>query len=526
MIIPTHLLQNETSKELKLKNNDISILSNANLNIIRILKIYANEDIIKESSYFNFNNDNQKERSSESSKESPIYNYKKNNLRIKSNKTNNILNSNISNFSSDSITTKIMNNNNNIKTPNSNKEINKSIFSPHIAKDKENISVDKNLDKSPHKQKFSWRARHYSNLKSPNMKLRRKEKKLTVQEKSKPLANQKIQFRHRNSCFVSNNYFKNHNLLLSPNHRMKMKNNYIGLLNQLEIIKINENIQNDINFIEMKKKISKLKNMMILKNNKSDSGKNASYSLNNIHTIKENSENNREVISLIEWKTNAEKSSISKRMSKENINISIRRYKDKERNRALFKKDNIYDSFDDEEYKDEQIDYYIKPNSWFIIIFDSSLFFSSMIYLIYFPYLLSYNFFIIKENDILQIIFVIIDIIYIIDVILNFFRAYINYEERLIRRTKKIVFHYLGTWFLFDLIQAIPLFSLLKYMDRNNQNKCTRKIINENNFINPISYLILFLKTIKVYKMFNSNTTIDYFGEILSKSETLDDNGS
>ena len=149
-----------------------------------------------------------------------------------------------------------------------------------------------------------------------------------------------------------------------------------------------------------------------------------------------------------------------------------------------------------------------------------------MIYLIYFPYLLSYNFFIIKENDILQIIFVIIDIIYIIDVILNFFRAYINYEERLIRRTKKIVFHYLGTWFLFDLIQAIPLFSLLKYMDRNNQNKCTRKIINENNFINPISYLILFLKTIKVYKMFNSNTTIDYFGEILSKSETLDDNGS
>ena len=263
MIIPTHLLQNETSKELKLKNNDISILSNANLNIIRILKTYANEDIIKESSYFNFNNDNQKERSSESKKYassfkgSPIYNYKKNNFKIKSNKTNNILNSNISNFSSDSITTEIMNNN--IKTPNSNKEINKSIFSPHIAKYKENISVDKNLDKSPHRQKFSWRARHYSNPKSPNMKLRRKEKKLTVQEKSKPLANQKIQFRHRNSCFVSNNYFKNHNLLLSPNHRMKIKNNYIGLLNQLEIMKINENIQNDINFIELKKRFLNLK---------------------------------------------------------------------------------------------------------------------------------------------------------------------------------------------------------------------------------------------------------------------------
>ena len=63
-------------------------------------------------------------------------------------------------------------------------------------------------------------------------------------------------------------------------------------------------------------------------------------------------------------------------------------------------------------------------------------------------------------------------------------------------------------------------------MERNNQSKCLRRIINENNIINPIFYLVLLLKTIKVYKMFNSNTTIDFYTEILSKSETLDDNGS
>jgi len=112
-----------------------------------------------------------------------------------------------------------------------------------------------------------------------------------------------------------------------------------------------------------------------------------------------------------------------------------------------------------------------------------------------------------------------IDTIYIIDVILNFFRAYINFEERLIRRTKQIVFHYLSTWFLLDLIQAIPLFSLLKYVERNNQSKCLRRIINENNIINPIFYLTLLLKTIKVYKMFNGNTTIDFYTEIFFCSQ-------
>jgi len=68
-----------------------------------------------------------------------------------------------------------------------------------------------------------------------------------------------------------------------------------------------ENIQNDINFIELKKKISKLKNMMLLTNIKSDSGKKSSNSLNNIHTIKGKSEHNTEVINLIECKSCAKR---------------------------------------------------------------------------------------------------------------------------------------------------------------------------------------------------------------------------
>ena len=137
---------------------------------------------------------------------------------------------------------------NNIKSPNSFfKELNKPIFSPHAIKDKDkdknNISGDKNLGKS--NQKFSWKSKYNNYPKSPNMKLIKKEKRLTIQEKSKPFVNQNIQFSQRNRSSTINNDFKNHNLLLSPNHRMKMRNNYIGLLNELEIMKINENIQND-----------------------------------------------------------------------------------------------------------------------------------------------------------------------------------------------------------------------------------------------------------------------------------------
>ena len=57
-----------------------------------------NEDYINGSSYLNLNNDNQKGRSSEnkkycsSSKENAIYNFKNANLRMKSNKSNHILN--------------------------------------------------------------------------------------------------------------------------------------------------------------------------------------------------------------------------------------------------------------------------------------------------------------------------------------------------------------------------------------------------------------------------------------------------
>ena len=101
-----------------------------------------------------------------------------------------------------------------------------------------------------------------------------------------------------------------------------------------------------------------------------------------------------------------------------------------------------------------------------------------------------------------------IDLIYIIDIIINFFRAYQDFDEHLIRKARKIFLHYLKTWFIADFIQAIPYYSLIQFYKN-------MKHIDNNNFIvgfgiNPLIYQVLMIKVIKVYKMLYYNSTISY----------------
>ena len=139
---------------------------------------------------------------------------------------------------------------------------------------------------------------------------------------------------------------------------------------------------------------------------------------------------------------------------------------------------------------------------------------SSLFYFTVIPYILSKGYFIKNDNYFYKSILIIIDIIYIIDIIINFFRAYHNFDENLIKNTKKIFAHYIKTWFIIDLIEAIPYFSLIQFY------KC--KFIT----IESLLYIILFIKLIKLYKMFNDNSTIFFLSEFFSKSEFIDNNGS
>ena len=203
-----------------------------------------------------------------------------------------------------------------------------------------------------------------------------------------------------------------------------------------------------------------------------------------------------------------------------------KRYNRKEKFRQLMRKKGIYDSFDDEEYKEEEIDYYISPDSWYVKVFDLLLLFSSIIYFICIPYFLSRNYFVKKEPKAWKIIFLLIDMIYIVDIIINFFRAYHNFDEHLVRKTKTIFLNYLRSWFLLDIIQAIPYYSILKFYEKSIYNHSLFHVTYNGYYaINPKIYMILLIKIIKLYKLMNKNSTLSYFSEIISRNEILDDNG-
>ena len=407
-------------RKRKIKKEEISFLSNANLNILKRLSTYAKAEILNNSS--DFPRANKKE----------FFNLK----------------------SFDSLTKlkyKIINKRKSIKQKSKRKLI------------KKNISVDNsNLNTSG----LSFNSHKIMN-------------KLKIKEKYSLNKNRSIKKQHkRNSAVhIKNNYLSKDfidyikeeklfnlkntsNKNLEMNYEMKTQINYEEFMNEIEIMKINEHLRKDINFIKLRSRISKIKDSF---------------------------------------------QSIQK---KYNQNNNIEKY------RIIKKKKILYDSLDEEDYKEELLGFYINPDSWYIKSFDIVLLFLSIGYSIFVPYLLSIDYFSENDNNIFNYILILIDIIYIIDCFLYLFRGYKNFYEHLIIKPKKIMRHYFKTWFLIDFLQAIPFFSLIIY--------------NIFSFKYNIDYkleIILLLKIIKLYKLFYYNTTISHFSEIISSNEIMDNYG-
>ena len=291
--------------------------------------------------------------------------------------------------------------------------------------------------------------------------------------------------------------------------------------NDKKIIKIKENIQNEIGSKELKKKLHLMRQSIIQLNSSKDNrkliidGGNLNEKSTKIKEDTKNEENENNDESRIYLKNN------SKKENEENNNI--------DKNRRIKRIKELYDSFDDEEYEDDgENEDYISPNSYFIKIFDCIIFIFSLFYLIIVPYFFSKNIIITDENKLYKYLLIIIDIIYIFDIILNFFRSYQNFDENLIIKTKYIFLHYIKTWFFFDFIQSIPFFTTFNYLDsrckKYHNEECS--LDGNSKIINPILYIIILSKIIKVYKIFNKNSTISIIQETLSQYEIIDNYGS
>jgi len=193
----------------------------------------------------------------------------------------------------------------------------------------------------------------------------------------------------------------------------------------------------------------------------------------------------------------------------------------KEKSRILNRMKPLYDSFDDDESDKEEENYsnVLLPSSPIIFALDIFLFLSSLYTLFYIPLRMAKaNCFCSDEHKINKSFLYFVDILYICDFCISFFRAYYNFQLKLVKNSKNIVIHYLKTDGFFDLLEAIPIFSLSRYFCILNEevNYCFKYSMSNSLIILKIATNI---KIIKIFKVRNRerNTTfyfiLDFFSE-------------
>ena len=232
------------------------------------------------------------------------------------------------------------------------------------------------------------------------------------------------------------------------------------------------------------------------------------------------------------------KSIITLKPLRNNYIKNMKQFHKENKYRALLTKGHVYDSLDDEEESDEEDinRCYLEPDSIFLYILDSITFISSLIILFYFPICLAKTKFFFQSLNREEFIFYSIDIIYILDLIINFYRSYYNYNEVLIKKNILIFIHYFKTWLLIDLISTIPLYSIIK----SNEAKCLGGNVYKdytlnnsgkhsnyyNTNIQNLHYLITFLKTLKSIKALKHNLAAKKIKKNIFDIDCLHDWGS
>ena len=204
-----------------------------------------------------------------------------------------------------------------------------------------------------------------------------------------------------------------------------------------------------------------------------------------------------------------------------------------EKYRKLIYKSLIYDSFDDEEEFEDEInkDFFIMPNSIFIIILDTLVAISVLYYITLKPYFIasSTKFIFSKFFSFYDIFHFFIESIFFIDFLVQFVRAYYDFDENLITNKKKIIIRYLGSWFLIDLITVIPTFMIIKiFYEKNNYKKGYDYICNYGCQSDNLIHVTSMIKIIKIFKIMdrNQNQFVSYIWSHLSNTTFIDNWGT
>ena len=134
-------------------------------------------------------------------------------------------------------------------------------------------------------------------------------------------------------------------------------------------------------------------------------------------------------------------------------------------------------------------------------------------------YFAFYSYQTIQLSSFIIIIDFIIDFFYILDLFLNFFIGYYNFEEQFITYFIYIVLNYLKTWFIIDLISAFPfntMFILIYYTIRK-----TEKTLIFANDQTKVFEILKLLKIFKLLKIYSQNKCIEILFLYLSDFDKL-----
>ena len=190
--------------------------------------------------------------------------------------------------------------------------------------------------------------------------------------------------------------------------------------------------------------------------------------------------------------------------------------KNDDKNRRIFRRKVLYDSLEDsEEINDiKEENFYISPESNFILFLDFLIILCLNICTIYIPLKISYY-----KNQCIHIFsfdkycFYSIDFIFFIDLLISFLRGYYNNQFNLVTSNKKIIKKYLATNFIYDFISVIPFLSFLVYYF---ENICFPYNINNNKHV--LIVLSFCIKLFKYKKVRNGNKFMENITEFFSKN--------
>ena len=228
-------------------------------------------------------------------------------------------------------------------------------------------------------------------------------------------------------------------------------------------------------------------------------------------------------LKLTELNRNSLNLRFSKKVSTQSINLNFL-IKEKARNISRIKP--LYDSFDDDESDkdDEYSSNALLPSSPIIFFLDIFIFMSSLYTLFYIPLRMAQaDCFCTDESKFNKIILYFIDVLYIYDFCISFFRGYYNYQLKLIKNHSKIIMHYLKTDGIFDFIESIPIFSFSKYICAKNEE--TNYCFSYNMSTSLIIFEVLTnIKIMKIFKVRNKqkNITFNFILDLFSENYALE----